>query len=249
MGGALHTRHYIAPHRCQEDPSAGTVPAGYRPVTIAGIPCYSNQQPPTGTSLYSDGSLQTVEIAGSEYRAAGAAVTKGPLPSSPGWRAHSTPTGLKCTEQPLAQPSHPTVTLNISTTWLSQNALTADPRTNVPTPTSATKCATRCNINALLRSGSPATALRRRPATRRDAQRATRTNSAQCGSRRARQDGHAPTHARLRSPAPRRYCDMRRAHPHSGAEMDPPAEACCHFRRCELGVLAADARGPTHALG
>ena len=44
-----------------------------------GIPCYSNEQPPTGTSLYSDGSLQTVEIAGSVYQAAGAAVTKGPL--------------------------------------------------------------------------------------------------------------------------------------------------------------------------
>ena len=79
VGDALHTRHYIAPHRYHEDPSAGTVPAGYRPVTIAGIPCYSNQQPPTGTSLYSDGSLQTVQIAGSEYQAAGAAVTKGPL--------------------------------------------------------------------------------------------------------------------------------------------------------------------------
>ena len=50
--------------------------------------------------------------------------------SSPGWRAHSSPTGLKCTEQPLAQPSHPTVTLNISTTWPSHNAHTADPRTN-----------------------------------------------------------------------------------------------------------------------
>ena len=55
------------------------MPAGYRPVTIAGIPWYSNQQLPTGTSLYSDGSLQTVQIAGSEYQAAGAAVTKGPL--------------------------------------------------------------------------------------------------------------------------------------------------------------------------
>ena len=55
-----------------------TVPAGYHPVRIAGIPCCSYQQPPTGTSLYSDGSLQTVEIAGSEYQAAGA-VTKGPL--------------------------------------------------------------------------------------------------------------------------------------------------------------------------
>ena len=30
--------------------------------------------------MYSDGSLQTVEIVGSEYQAAGAAVTKGPLP-------------------------------------------------------------------------------------------------------------------------------------------------------------------------
>ena len=30
-------------------------------------------------SVYSDGSLQTVEITGSEYQAAGAAVTKGPL--------------------------------------------------------------------------------------------------------------------------------------------------------------------------
>ena len=29
-------------------------------------------------SLYSDGSLQTVEITGSEYQAAGAVVTKGP---------------------------------------------------------------------------------------------------------------------------------------------------------------------------
>ena len=67
VGDALHTRHYIAPHRYHENPSAGTVPARYRPVTIAGIPCYSNQQLPTGTSLYSDGSLQTVEIAGSEY--------------------------------------------------------------------------------------------------------------------------------------------------------------------------------------
>ena len=79
VGDALHTRHYIAPHRCHEDPPAGTVPAGYRPVTIAGIPCYSNQQPPTGTSLYSDGSLQAVEIAGSDYQVAGAATTKGPL--------------------------------------------------------------------------------------------------------------------------------------------------------------------------
>ena len=79
MGDALHTRHYIAPHRYHEDPSAGTVPPGYRPVTIAGIPCYSNQQPPTGTSLYSDSSLQIVKIAGWEYHVAGAAVTKGPL--------------------------------------------------------------------------------------------------------------------------------------------------------------------------
>ena len=79
MGDALYTHHYIAPHRYHEDPSAGTVPAGYRPVTIAGIPCYSNQQPPTGTSLYSDGTLQTVEIAGLEYQAAEAAMTKGPL--------------------------------------------------------------------------------------------------------------------------------------------------------------------------
>ena len=47
--------------------------------TIAGIPCYSNQQPPTGTFLYSNGILQTVEIAGSEYQVAGTAVTKGPL--------------------------------------------------------------------------------------------------------------------------------------------------------------------------
>ena len=46
VGDALHTRHYIAPHRYHVDPSAGTVPAGYRPVTIAGIPCYSNQLPP-----------------------------------------------------------------------------------------------------------------------------------------------------------------------------------------------------------
>ena len=76
---ALHTRHYIAPHRYHEDPSAGTVPAGYRPVPIADILCYSNQQAPTGTSLYSDSGLQLVEIAGSEYQAAGAAVTKGPL--------------------------------------------------------------------------------------------------------------------------------------------------------------------------
>ena len=30
-------------------------------------------------SLYSDGSLQTVEITGSEYQAAGVAMTKGPL--------------------------------------------------------------------------------------------------------------------------------------------------------------------------
>ena len=37
MGDALHTRHYIAPHRYHEDPSAGTVPPGYRPVTIAGL--------------------------------------------------------------------------------------------------------------------------------------------------------------------------------------------------------------------
>ena len=51
VGDALHTRHYIAPHRYHEDPSASTVPAGYPPVNIAGIPCCSNQQPPTGTSL------------------------------------------------------------------------------------------------------------------------------------------------------------------------------------------------------
>ena len=79
MGDALHMRHYIAPRRYHEDPLAGTVPTGYRPVTIAGIPCYSNHQPPIGRSLYSDCSLQPVEIAGLEYQAAGAAVTKGPL--------------------------------------------------------------------------------------------------------------------------------------------------------------------------
>ena len=50
-------------------------------------------------------------------------------------------------------------------------------------------------------------------------------------------------------PAPRRYCNVRRARPHSGAEMDPPAEASFHFRRCALGILAADARGPTYAVG
>ena len=61
------------------------------------------------------------------------------------------------------------VTLNISTTWPSQNAHTAGPRTNVLTPTSATKCATTCNTNASPRSGSPATALRRRHVTRRNA--------------------------------------------------------------------------------
>ena len=165
VGDALHTRHYVAPHQYHEDPSVGTVPAGYRPVTIAGIPCYSNKQPPTGTSLYSDGSLQTVEIAGSEYQAASAAVAKGPLRILALVADHSSPTGLKCTEQP----SYPTVTLNTSTTWLSQNAHTTDPRTNVPTLTSATKCATRCNTNASPWIGSPATALRRRPVARRNA--------------------------------------------------------------------------------
>ena len=79
MGDALHTRHYIAPHRCHEDPSAGTVPVGYHPVSIAGILCYSNHQALAGTSLSSNGSLQIVEVAGSEYQAAGTAVTKGPL--------------------------------------------------------------------------------------------------------------------------------------------------------------------------
>ena len=78
-GDALHTRHYVAPHRYHEDPSTGTMPAGYHPTTIAGIKCYSNLKQPDGTSLYSDGSLQVVETAGSEYQAAGAAVTKGPL--------------------------------------------------------------------------------------------------------------------------------------------------------------------------
>ena len=57
---------------------AGTVRAGYHPTTIAGIKCYSNLKQLDGTSLYFDGSLQMVEIAGSEYRAVGAAVTKGP---------------------------------------------------------------------------------------------------------------------------------------------------------------------------
>ena len=41
------------------------------------MPCYSNQQPLAGTSLYSDHSLQTVEVAGLEYQAAGATVTNG----------------------------------------------------------------------------------------------------------------------------------------------------------------------------
>ena len=40
VGDALHTRHYIAPHRYHEDPSAGTVLAGYHPVTIAGDPSF-----------------------------------------------------------------------------------------------------------------------------------------------------------------------------------------------------------------
>ena len=60
-------------------PWVGIVPARYHHVTIAGIPCYSNQKQPKGPNLDSDGSLQTVEIAGSKYQAAGAAVTKGPL--------------------------------------------------------------------------------------------------------------------------------------------------------------------------
>ena len=42
-----------------------------------------NQKQLEGKSVYSDGSLQTVEIVGSEYQAAGAAVTKGPLPIVP----------------------------------------------------------------------------------------------------------------------------------------------------------------------
>ena len=36
--------------------------------------------------------------------------------------------------------------------------------------------------------------------------------------------------------------------PHCGAEMGPPTEARCQFRRCAPGILAADARGPTYAL-
>ena len=39
---ALHAHHYIAPHRCHEGPLARTVLAGYRHVTTAAIPCYSN---------------------------------------------------------------------------------------------------------------------------------------------------------------------------------------------------------------
>ena len=68
------------PHAgAMKTPLAGTVPMGYHPVAIAGIACYSNQQPPAGTSLYSDSSLQTVEVAGSEYQGAGATLTQGPL--------------------------------------------------------------------------------------------------------------------------------------------------------------------------
>ena len=79
VGDALHTRHYMAPHRYHNDPSAGLVPAGYHLVTIAGISCCSNQKPAKGTSLYSDRSLQTIEVGGSEYQAVGTAVTKAPL--------------------------------------------------------------------------------------------------------------------------------------------------------------------------
>ena len=48
VGDAQHTRHYVAPHRFQDDPSVGVVPPGYHSVTIAGIHCYSNLQGPKG---------------------------------------------------------------------------------------------------------------------------------------------------------------------------------------------------------
>ena len=76
-----------------------------------------------------------------------------------------------------------------------------------------------------------------------------RTNSAQWGSSLACQDSYTPTIARLRSQASRRHCDVWRAYHHSSGKMDPPTEACCHFRRCARDILAADAQRPTHALG
>ena len=39
VGNLLHTRHYIDPCQNCKDPSAGAIPPGYEPTTIAGIPC------------------------------------------------------------------------------------------------------------------------------------------------------------------------------------------------------------------
>ena len=168
MGDALHRCHYLAPHRCHEDPSAGTVPAGYHPVTIAGIPCYSNQQPPAGPSLNSDGKLQTVEIAGSEYRAAGAAVTRGPLRTLARVAGPQQSYRTEMYEAAVGA----AITSDGDTQYIDNMAVTkCAHRRHLhkwPMPRSSSKRATGCNTNASLRSGSRATALRRGPTTRKN---------------------------------------------------------------------------------
>ena len=74
-----HACHYVAPTCCAEDPSARRIPLGYHPVTIARIWWYSNQQPPVGLHIFSDGNHKTMEVAGATYEAARAGITKGPL--------------------------------------------------------------------------------------------------------------------------------------------------------------------------
>ena len=71
---------------------------------------------PAGTSLYSGSSLQTVEVAGSEYQAAGV-MTKGPLRILARVAGPQQFGGTEMYGQPLTQPSHLTAALNILTTW------------------------------------------------------------------------------------------------------------------------------------
>ena len=198
VGDALHTRHYTAPHRCHEDPSAGTVPVGYHPITIAGILCYSNQQPPARTSLYSDGNLQTVEIAGSEYQAAGAVVTKGPLCilTRVAGPRHSYMAVTKCAHY---RPTH-----ECSDTDIRHKVCDQVPHRRVTAEWIASH-----RLETEARSAQEREQIWR--------------------------NGEVDLLVKIamRLPVPyydppgcRRYCDMRWAHPHSGAKMDPPAEAC-----------------------
>ena len=63
----------------KEDPIEGEVPAGFAPVTIPGIQCYTNGKQAEGKTWYGDGSKLAQEVGERTVYTAGGAMTCGPL--------------------------------------------------------------------------------------------------------------------------------------------------------------------------